>query len=436
MKRKITNVSRVAHQLTDPKPEYVSLVGHGANQTPFRAVKADVADFRGMDLQEEKMTKSKSKTKPVKEQKTDAAFPKAAEVQKVVFNSAQFVDEDAVTQYLEAKGYAEFTVTKTDTGFEVIAKEAEAFTEVKEIVHDDGVVFHVGKLAEGETGLETVEEAATQKSDTPLFKTQKGETSAEIVKRYCDYYDCYKPPEGKTVADVLSEQYADGTFPAMYELNTAFWSALYNLVKDGENEKIKALCAEFGDMIVAILDALKAAGVDVSAVQKFFATPEETMSKEQVAKSDEKDEGGAASTPAPETNTPAAPAEGDAVKDEPKEDVSTEQKAAQTDMVDVIAKAVTAAIAPLQKNMETLQGELASLSKGTSGSLAELGEKISKTGERVDELQSARQTRKSADDQGVASGTQEEEETQEVKTKKAFDERILRNRLGFLSNGK
>lgn len=422
--------------MTDPTPEYVSLVGHGANQTPFRAVKADVADFRGMALQEETMTKAKNKTKPVKEQKTESVLPKAAEVQKVVFSAPQFSDETAVTQYLEAKGYVEFTVTKTDTGFEVIAKEVEAFTEIKEIAHDDGVVFHVGKLAEGETGLETVQDATTQKSDTALFKTQKGETSAEIVKRYCDYYDCqYKPPEGKTVADVLSGQYADGTFPAMYDMTWAFGYALQNLVKDGEYEKIKALCAEFGDMIVAILNALKAAGVDMSAVQKFFAKPEETMSKDQVAKGDEKDESGAVSVPATETNTPAAPAEGDAAKDEPKEDVSTEQKAAQTDMVDVIAKAVTAAITPLQKNLETLQGELASLSKGTSGSLAELGEKISKTGERLDELQSARQTRKSADEQGVASGTQDSD-TQEVKAQKAFDERVLRNRLGFLSNSR
>ena len=48
MKRKITKVSKIVTQLVDPKPEFVSIVDHGGNQTPFRSVKKDcvIADLR------------------------------------------------------------------------------------------------------------------------------------------------------------------------------------------------------------------------------------------------------------------------------------------------------------------------------------------------------------------------------------------------------
>jgi len=425
MKRKIVSVTRIANQLTNPTPEFVSLVGHGANQTPFRTVKSeDIADFRGMDIKEDEMSK-KTKQSTTKKQTTD--FPKAAEVQKVAFTGDKFPDAETVSSYLEGKGYTDFEVTKSDEGFSVVAKSEDAFTEVKTIEVEDGVVFHVGKLAEGQDGLES--DKPLEKTQELLFKTQKGETSAEVVKKY---YDCccgtWEPPAGKTMADVLTEQFADGTFPAMYQLSDAFYNAIRNLVKAGEIAQIKTLTTEYGDMIVSILTALSTAGVD-TAQKQFLAEPEESaMKKDQVTKTEEEVETVTVETEADtgkattETTTDAA--------EQPADDKV--EKSDKTDMAELIAKAVTSAIAPLQKNMETLQGELASLSKGTSGSLAELGEKISKTGERVDELQSIRQTRKSADDESLGGSTETVEDSERAR-RAAHDERILRSSLGFLN---
>lgn len=435
MKRRITNVTRLANQLVDPKPEFVSLVGHGANQEPFKTLKADIADFREQNSEDD-MAKAKKETQEINQ----------AEIQRVEFTAKRFKDEAKVKEYLESKGYADFKVTSTDTGFTVTAKSEEDFEgAVKAIDVDDGVKFFIGKLAEGKEKL--AEKAEVQKSEK-VFKA--GDLSAdEVVKKYsdcCDYY-CgpkWTPPEGKTVADVLSEQFADGSFPGLWQLNDAFYYAMYNLIKDGEIEAVKTLANEYGELIVAILNVLKSKGADTSAVKALFIEkPEEkemktekekapvnTEAKDEVKKGDEAP--AATDTAAAETAETETPADEAAKVTEDSGEPEKETKSDAPDMAQVIADAVAKAITPIQESLTKLETSMAATQKAATDGLADLSDKVSKTGERVNELESARQTRKSADANGVIESTQKGEEGTEEKAQKAHSERAMKSRLGIL----
>lgn len=429
----------MANQLTDPKPEFVSLVGHGANQTPYRALKSEVADLRGAEIQEEEMRNQ-------------------AEVQKMTFSSERFADAKAVEEYLDEKGYSDFTVSKTRKGFEVVAKDEKDFVgELKKIQADEGVLFYVGKLAEGKNKLDTTKEQKKAKAEKVL---KIGELSAdEVAKKYYDYCcSGWEPPQGKTVAEVLSEQYNDGTFPGLWQINDAFWFAIYNLVKAGDNEGVRSACTELGNLIVSILSALETAGVDTKAVKELLLKQPEKETDMSNEKKDNAPAGGAEAEKATKSEAPAeqeqkaeheaekaadkeqdtaakAGENGKETKAEEKDSGAEEaQKSDAPDMVALMAQAVEKAMSPVSEAIAKMQGDISELQKATKDGLADLDDKVSKTGERVSELETARQTRKSADANGLDSGTQgsDGETVEETKAQKAYQDRLDRDRMGFL----
>jgi hypothetical protein len=86
--------------LTDPQPEFVSLVFGGANKTPFRAVRADGAAV-GEDVMPEQTIKAQA-------------------IARVEFAAEKFADESAVKSWLTDGGYdPATTITKTEGGFMV-----------------------------------------------------------------------------------------------------------------------------------------------------------------------------------------------------------------------------------------------------------------------------------------------------------------------------
>lgn len=125
--------------LTDPKPEFVSLVGAGANKTPFRALRADSVEQDIEINTEETATKSE-----------------AFGVARIEFSSDTFADEETVVNWLASGGYADAKVERTDTGF-VVAGDAPEGAELIE-VPGEGFVMYVSEVSPG---------ATSQKSDLP-----------------------------------------------------------------------------------------------------------------------------------------------------------------------------------------------------------------------------------------------------------------------------
>lgn len=384
-------------------------------------------------------------------------MPNKAEVHKIIFQGERFDNEDKVLDYLTSKGYVDAKVKAVkigkSNGFQVDGKPEDSFEgELKTIKTEDGVEFTVGQLKEGE---ERLEEEVSEK----IFRTRKGATADEVVQKYNDYCcGTWTPPSGRTMAEVLSEQFSDGSFPGMYALNDAFYYALYNLVKAGDVAAIKTLTAEYGELISAILKVLNTAGVDTTAVKALFLKEPDKendmttkQAKEIKAKKAEGEEEGKAPG-ADEAAEGAKPgdeaakegegkaegepkAEGEAGAEEGAEKKNSgepAQKAGEPDIAKVVADAMASVMSPLNETLTKLQSEVADLQKATKESLAEVSQTVSKTGERVTALEGARQSRKSADDNGVEPSTQETEVvTEETKAQKAFDDKMTKNRLGI-----
>lgn len=452
MKRKIKTVTRFANQLTNAKPEYVSLVGHGANQTPFRTVKSDeIADLRDLEPTEE--TETMAKTGSAKVVKTDDQdAPKLAEIHKVVFDTKNYKDKKAVSDYLETKGYTDFKVKKSGETFVVEAKEADAFEgEIKEIKHDKGVVFFVGTLKADAEALDQ-ESEREQKSMEPVFKFDDMGVD-EIVQKYDSYFAMYS--NGRTIEDVMKEG-ADGLPPGIYELNEAFYTALRNLLLNGEVSQVSTLTAEFGDMIVKLVSAMVEATipdeVTEKVVNKMFEKTKkedeapEVKDEEAVKAEDEKakkdedaevgDEAEAAKDEIAEEAEAGDKAEDKAESEEEAEagDEEEAQKgdegsAGSTDEdTDAVAKAVAGALGPAIEAIKALTEQVGEIAETSKKGLAELDEKVSKAGERVEELEKVRQTRKSAEDEGDQPSTENADEAT-----KAYRERATRSILGIRS---
>jgi len=439
MKRVVTSVSRIANQLIDPTPEFVSLVGHGANQTPFNVVKSEICDFRSIDNDGKRGQtdlKSVAKARALNEED----MPSQAEIHKVTLSKSRFASDTDAKAYLEVKGYTDFTLEASDTEFTVAAKSADSFAgEIKPIAIEEGVTFYVGQLAESAEGLEMSKTTKAAKTEAvSVFKC--GDLTADaLVKKY-DYW-ASSLSSGKTIQEVMADA-ADGGFPGMYELNDAFWYALYNCVRDGDKAGITTLCAEFGQLIVKVLAAFESAGTSSTAMKEAFMTKPKT---EDTKKSDTPE----AVVPAAEaaaTDVSPAAAEGDAsaAVEAPVEaaapveagQADTKQKGADkvappvTDIAALIAKAVTDAVSPLNDSIKAVTAQVAEIQKGTSEGLADLTAKVSKAGERVAELETARQTRKSADDEGVVPGTQVTEKKSEDRIRKV-DDHLFQMSLGM-----
>lgn len=423
MKRKITHIEKLANQMYDPKPELVSLVRHGANQTPFKVFKAEQAAQRGRIEGEFDMKK--------------------AEIAKAQFNIAQFADETAVKTFMEGHGFTDCTVLKTETGFEVPGAEADVFdgAELKTVQIADGAVFFLGKLKDGATGLE----AAAEKTIAKAAYDFKGLNGTEIVKKY-DYY-LSAMSNGKTMAEVLADG-QDGLVPGMWELNDAFYAALRNLVLAGEVAQVKTLCAEFGEMITAIATMMQNATADVQ--QKALNRPEtadlqieakaETQTTEtaDAAQTEQKAEGteaggepaaadAPAADPAPAEQAAAeeaAPGAEAAAAEQPAGEAAAAEKtekqegaAGEPSLAETIAAAVAAALAPAVKSITEL-GE----------TVREMKSAQADTAARVDGLSEARQTRKSADADGVAPKAPATTTSANAKVAK----KLARNALGFM----
>ena len=82
-------VSKLVRLMTDPIPEFVSLVSNAANQTPFRVVKAEDVVLDGTET-----------TRPECHHNNSQYM-----VAKMEFNKERFTDSKAVKKYLDDLGY-------------------------------------------------------------------------------------------------------------------------------------------------------------------------------------------------------------------------------------------------------------------------------------------------------------------------------------------
>jgi len=426
-KRKVT---KVVHLLHDARPELVSIVDHGANQTPFNVLKADKGDFESLDIQKETdmtVRKRKDTAKVTKNQEVsgDAIVVKKANIASISFNAEVFKTDESVQEWLEAKGFVvtDISVSKSesDGNYLLKVKDVEG-TETTEINPEEGVTITVSaeqevvkaeapkEVASEEVAKEVAKEADTSKEEVakeaspavaePEATTEEAKPEevkpeevakeatpavaepitevAELSKKFDEWLAMES--NGTTIAEVFRD--ADDGLPAgISALNTAFYTALKNLTAKRDEAGVDALVAEFG--------------------MKYKQLSEIMMGH---------DFGGAEST-------------AKAAIQVAKADGVMSQEAIATMVAQAVSSAVTetskAFSESLKSVMESVQGVESAVSKS-----------VGEATDRLNKLESVSQTRKGADVDGIEVGN---------KTEKAntlddeFIRRQKRNQLGISS---
>lgn len=328
MYQKPRKIKRQGARLTKPEVQYVSLVDHGANQTPLVAVK-----------RHEEIEMSRTGDAKVKKDTGGSSVPG---VRKMVFSASKFADAAAVDAFLKANDWE---------GYEIVSSEGGDFTvEQKGITDDDfvnlktidmpdaeGVTVTIGHLAAADdeevnktaSEEETVTEKASADADddedegytevrpdkdekpkkaaaepkiegeekivdkAPEPKAEETDKSvdlvvefsnSEVVRKYSDYYGEYKDPQtfAEGMKNVVLSDY--GSMPGLYDIMSVYRQVLRSALKsDDPVNQIAALNSEFGSLIQSLATvyiAMLASDTSVAAsvIEKMFSEPVVTAS--------------------------------------------------------------------------------------------------------------------------------------------------------------
>ena len=493
--RKIT--SQVAGEMFDPDPNYVSIVGTPANQTPWLVVRSEdgtateVENAEGTNQMNRRTTQRKVRSTP----------PNVAHVAAIKFDGATFKTSKNVTRYMVNHGYEGFTIEgSAEEGF--VVKGTAGIDDAEEIagqvpgvtylvakgadpdegsdpgataVNDDAVDDGTAATTENEEGTNaTKAEADTTEPDTDAATTEgetgasddNGDTAADdqpegpgtvakeeeadrveavkfvatrshltravaesddmstaldVMETAVQKYDYWMADQskGQTIAAVMQSG-DDGLPPAIYELNDAFYTALRNLMVAGNFEGVRALCTEFGDMIIRLhqvfmggenvtradMEAAIQAG-DARWIAETFEAPAtktdttDPAAVDAAAKSEDSDatdedtaKGDAAKAADPDATTGAATADSDG---------GTKSTKAETDLGTQIGTAIAAAMTPVMEVMKSMTE--------TVGTKAEEAAQAAKSAtDRVAAVEAVAQPRQGAEDEGSGPATKSEED--------------------------
>jgi len=442
MKKGKKTSKRVVNELYDTEVEFVSLVKHGANQTPFKVVKVldlcktdNSGKSAGLLLMDE--------TKKLLEQK---GADETVDVQSMLFSGSKFPTAKEVSAYLVNKGYSDFEVAANDSGFIVTARPEADFEELSQVDATKGVTIVMGKvketIAKSEEAAQeavvvevpaevSVDEAPAEEAKTEEVVEAKDELEATAEKSdatasksaYADIatkYDSFSAlfSQGKTIQDVMKDGY-DGFPPAFFEVSDAMVTAMRNALTSNDTTAVKALVKEYGQIVIkldAIFSALDTtAGVDGFAA-KLLDTPKEESSKtEETVETEVKTE-----EVKEEIEAPAATTE-EPAKAEKSE--STPEGLAQ-----VIAAEIAKALAPM---VEKLNEVTAKSTEALSVAKTEIETVKAETEERVSNLENKNMTRKSGSEIENEAEAEEKALSQKRYEEYVADQRLA-SRISFM----
>lgn len=388
MKQGTKTITRQVKVLEDPKPRFVSIVSHGAIQEPFKVLKSvNQKGTSSMPI--------KQKPAPTTAKKSDAqtATVKSA-VRKLVFDKEYFADEAAVTVYLEANKFADYTITETNKEFtaEGNGSSDDNFVakSITEVAAEDGVTAFVGKLQvpanEGGEAEETGETTEKDGTEKPAQKTER------VVK--FDWYDAYYS-KGQTVKDVLESGMSDGIPPGVSEIMQASAVALGNVLGTDDNgetraSSVKSIFSDAADYIVLLdsmfAEALKNAEAQKTENVKKFVERHKTE-KAAIGK---KTEAPAPKAPDPKLAAALSSVTTKSATDEGKGGLDAE--ALQSILTKSIGEAVSSAV---KSEVAPLKDEITAIKTQVSG----VSEKVEKTAKEVSDIGSRAPVKKGANNE-------------------------------------
>lgn len=166
MKNKPRITNRAVTILKKPKARYVSLVNHGANQTPFDTVK-QVNGENAMAQRPRKIKKVKNVPSAKKTAPEVVDSLEETAVLRIEFSKKHFATKDAVEDYIVEQEWTECEIEETANSFilKSTAYTEEDFVDVKavEVASVKGATAYIGELAD--TGEEDEDENASKSAD-------------------------------------------------------------------------------------------------------------------------------------------------------------------------------------------------------------------------------------------------------------------------------
>lgn len=414
--------------LTDPQPVFVSLVRHGANQTPLKVIKNVEEIMNINDLPEFKDLVSKESVN-LEDLAVMDNYSNVA-VEKFLFSVEDYKSEKQVIDYLETKGYVDYSVNLAEdkNHFVVSSKDSVSFKQdsIKSIKVNDSIDVFLGVIDDAvdsdeghnDTSVEKeqtekkqvddhCEKSRKRKSDNCLLNV-KGLTSYQIMRKYDQHAATYS--NGKTLADVMNHG-ADGLPIGFSEIVYALIATIRNNILDGDMDNVRNVTKEFSDLVISLAEAFMPATVPSEVVKEVFAAPSAT-----------KESGESLSLGGDNLKEDVV----DCVKQEKEPTPSTEQEKTVETKKEVSEESQfnDEAFSTLKSFIES---SLATVTEEFSKGLKDINDTVTKQGERVVALETAQQSRKS-----VAIGDIVEEDCQKPVKSSKNDDRYLRNQLGFM----
>lgn len=275
MKQKKKTLKRNISIISDAEPRYVSIVNHGANQTPFTLVKS-------LKLGEKTMKKAKTVRLVRKGQLLSG-------VQKLTFSVENFPSEVEVRKYLDENNWdAESYTIKKEKNLFVVADvnlTEDNFTNVRKVATNDaGVEGYVGEIIK-ESLADDVEVEEISDSDNEEEVVEKSADTVEpiLISKY-DFWAAYMSNEN-SLEGVMKDGMRDGVPPGMEDILSGMYVAISNtLTSDSEDRKgmLKQIGGEMADLVFAlheVFEGLK--GSDDDNAKKFVKSHSEFLQKYQ-----------------------------------------------------------------------------------------------------------------------------------------------------------
>ncbi len=414
MKRLPVTISTTAKALTEPQPEFVSMVVAGANQTGFRAVKQDVLPVSKEDLA---VTDAIS-----------AARAEGHEIARIVFKGDEFATKSKVTKWLTDGGYTEFEVAEKGDNFEVINDSVEfedgSVSKIKIDEDDARLDVFVGKIKVEKEEVDASEEKTEKAKDSgsvvkPVAvikedadaegnkdEAQKADESTETMaspemkQKFDDFMAMFS--EGKTLTDVLRDS-NDG-FPAgMQEAALAMFTAMRNNIVAGDFGRVKGVAVEFGDLVFGLAKIFEGSEqtdrqkmIDLFAPEIVLAAP--AQGEEDAASAAEETPVEAAPQDATDAPGETAAAEEPAqkVEDAPKGETTEKQEAHE----DPVIAALVTSVAGITEAV-----------KGLVAGITEVKSEVEDTKAGLEEVGASSQSQKSVDaDEALDGDTAQKDE--------------------------
>ncbi len=395
MQRKPKTYIIAARALTDPNPAFVSIVGGGANQAPFRAVKMD------------EDTASPSETTAKENLMAQAELAPGHDIVALKFSTAAFADENAVKAWLDEGGYDGYDIEAGEKEFTVSNKSVEFEEGSTQKVEGavKGLTVYVGKVKVEEETEKTEEEAA---DDAALTNASHVEPQAVIRSEDATEGEAASDePEAEAEFDATKADEFVTKVKGMYEVSELAYvlmslkylvmDADYTGMADEDVNKIKSAAGELidvmgnatEDMIKNLEDAFKAMKGDGGTAE---------ASTEEPAEDAEKDEAEADAAPAEDAAAP----EGEAAEKSDDATEGTADEPAEKDEVDPVLEAI------------------AGLKTFVEEGLKQVNDKVDATKSEIDErfeaVESTGQTRKGADVTGKGEAPAEDAKKAEVRS--------------------